>query len=123
MTRQGKKIGGACRTIAVVQRSKVMFDKTRTVSQVVCFFTSTSKADAGVIRDAVKGVYADHQRLKRTSGSAMPSVETMATKVFGKVLYTQDRLGLARVKPEFLPAAIRAYGDAAREIDSRTAWR
>ena len=49
----------------------------------------------------------------------MPPVEKMAIKVLGDVLYTQDSLGLARVKPEFLPVAIRAYGDFAREIDSR----
>jgi hypothetical protein len=99
-----------------------MFEKTRTVSQVICFFTSTSKADDDIIRDAVRGVYADHYYLKRANGSTMPPVEKMATKVLGNVLYTQDRLGLARVKPEFLPVAIRAYGDFAREIDSRPSW-
>lgn len=96
-----------------------MFEKTRTVSQVICFFTSTSKADDDVIRHAVKGVYADHRYRKRAKGSTMPPVEKMATKVLGNVLYTQASLGLARVKPEFLPVAIRAYGDFAREIDSR----
>ena len=94
-----------------------MFEKTRTFSQVIGFFTSTSKADDDVIRHAVKGVYADHQHLKRTKGSTMPSVEKMANEVLGSVLYTKDRLGLARVKPEFLPVAIRAYGDFAREFD------
>lgn len=64
MTRQGKKIRGTFWAIAIVQRSKVMFEKTRTVSQVICFFTSTSRTDDDVIRRTVKGVYADHQRTK-----------------------------------------------------------
>jgi len=93
-----------------------MFEKTRTVSQVICFFTSTTKADDDVIRHTVKGLYADHQG---TKGSSMPSVDKMAKRVFGNVLYTQDHLGLDRVKPEFLPLAILAYGDFARETESR----
>jgi hypothetical protein len=83
---------------------------------VICFFTSTTKADDDVIRYTVKSLYADHQR---TKGSSMPSVDKMAKKAFGNVLYTQDDLGLARVKPEFLPLAILAYADFAGETESR----
>ena len=96
-----------------------MFEKTRTVSQVIGFFTSTSKADDEVIRHTAKGLYADHQRIK---GSSMPSVDKMAQRVLGNVLYTQDHLGLARVKPEFLPLAILAYADFARETENRPMW-
>lgn len=95
-----------------------MFEKTRTVSKVICFFTSTSDADDDVIRHTVKGLYADHQRIR---GSTLPSVDKMAKRVFGNVLYTQDHLGLARVKPEFLPLAIKAYADFARETESSPA--
>ena len=99
-----------------------MFEKTRTASQVICFFTSTSKADDDVIRQAVKGAYADYQYLKRTKGSTMPSAEKMATKALGNVLYTHERLRLARAKPEFLAVAIRAYGEFASAKDSRPSW-
>ena len=97
-----------------------MFEKTRTVSQVICFFNSTSKADNDVIRHKVKGLYADHQR---TKGSSVPSVDRMAKKVLGNVLYTQDHFSLARVKPEFLPLAILAYADFARETETELTQR
>ena len=97
-----------------------MFEKNRTVSQVICFFTSTTKSDDDLIRHTVKESYADQ---RRTKGASMPSVDKMAKRVFGNVLYTQDQLGLARVKPEFLPLAILAYADFARETDSRPMQR
>ena len=86
-------------------------------------FTCTSKTEEEAVRNAVKKTYLNHKHPKRTLGSSPPSIETMAKKVLGYVLVTQQNLGLARIKREFLPFAIRAYGEFASEIESGTRLR
>lgn len=95
-----------------------MFEKTRTLTKVLYCFTSTSKTEDEVIRKAVKRTYLNHEQLKRSLGSSMPSIEKMARKVLGEVVFTQETLSLTRIKREFLPLAIRAYGEFVNEIES-----
>lgn len=97
-----------------------MFEKTRTLAKVLNCFTSTSKTEDEVVRNAVKRSFLNHKQLQRTLSSSVPSIEKIASKVLGYVLFTQENLGLARIKREFLPLAIRAYGEFASDMDSST---
>jgi len=86
-------------------------------------FTSTTRSEDEAVNDVVERTYRNHMQLQRTLGSSVPSIEKMTRKVLGEVLFNQGDLGLARIKHEFLPLAIQAYGEFAHDMRRSTMLR